>query len=251
MTQAVRQKLGVDRKSSKPLHLQIEQQLRQLLHRAEYRHGKLLPSEVELAKEFRVSRNTLRAAMTRLGAEGLLTRTPKVGTRVSSKAPHTSLEAWESFTEEMRRQGITVENFRLQLIREPAKPEVAGALGIKQGTLVWKLRRIRGWDNTPAVLAVSWLHPSVNISGNEEFSRPLYRVIGGICGAAPVISREEITALRADKKLARDLHVRAGEAILLRKRVIFAADNRVIEFNMNYYRTDRYTLTLTLGRPKS
>lgn len=249
MAQALRKKLRVDRSSSVPLHLQIEQQLRQMLHRAEYRNGKLLPSEVALAKEFRVSRNTLRAAMARLGLEGLLQRTPKVGTRVAAKPPHSSLEAWESFTEEMRRQGITVENFEQELISETANDEVASALGVEPGTSVWKLRRLRGWDGVPAVLAVSWMHPAIGITGAEDFSRPLYRVLGETGGMIPHTSREEITAIGADAALAEDLQITVGEAVLLRKRVISDSSAQVLEFNLNYYRTDRYTLTLTLGKP--
>lgn len=251
MKEKSRKRLRVDRGSGEPLHLQIERQLRRLLHRPEYRNGKLLPSEVVLARELKVSRNTLRAAMTRLGAEGLLHRTPKVGTRVASKPPHSSLEAWESFTEEMRRQGIAVENYDLLLERERANAEVADALGIAPMAIVWRLRRIRGWDGVPAVVAVSWLHPAIGLSGAEDFDRPLYEVIGRVSGLVPVVSREEITAMEADRALAKDLKIAPGDAVLLRRRVIVDARGRVIEFNQNFYRTDRYTLTLTLGRPKS
>lgn len=46
-----------------PLHIQAETYLRQLIEKEEYKTGKLLPTEVELAKMLNISRNTLRQAI--------------------------------------------------------------------------------------------------------------------------------------------------------------------------------------------
>ena len=105
--------LTLDRTSAVPLHLQIERLLRRMLDEAEYRNGKVLPAEPVLADRLGVSRNTLRAAMTRLESEGLLERTPRVGTRVAPRRPHVSLAEWYSFSGEMHRQGIEVQDFEL------------------------------------------------------------------------------------------------------------------------------------------
>lgn len=241
--------LKLDRSSPVPLHLQIEQALRRMVQRAEYRNGKLLPTEVSLAEQLQVSRNTLRAAMTRLEAEGLLKRTPKVGTRVERTKPHVSLSQWHSFTEEMRRQGITVENYELALSRAPAGKEVASALGLEATREVWQLRRLRGWAAVPAVLSLSWLHPALGLSGNEDFRLPLYEVIFQACGTTPAVSREEISAIQTDAALAASLAVGVGEPVLLRKRIILDGKGRPIEYNLNYYRTDRYSLTMDLESP--
>jgi GntR family transcriptional regulator len=239
----------LDRNSHLPLHAQIEQVLRRLIRRPEYRNGKILPGEVEMATKLKVSRNTLRAAMTRLESEGLLERRPRVGTRVAPGRPHTSLAHWHSFSREMRQQGIEVVNFELSLRREPAPEEVALALSLMPNELVWRLRRVRGWDGRPAVLAVSWLHPSLGIQGDEDFSRPLYEVLAKAAGVTPSISREEISAVAADEMLAGALAVEIGHPILLRRRTIFDRRRRPLEYNHNYYCGDRHRLTLDLRGP--
>lgn len=72
-------KLQLDPNSSKPLHQQAEDLLRQMIQQEEYRKGKLLPNEVELSKELNISRNTLRQAINRLVFEGLLVRKKDTG----------------------------------------------------------------------------------------------------------------------------------------------------------------------------
>jgi GntR family transcriptional regulator len=239
----------LDRNSSTPLHAQIEQVLRRLIRRPEYRNGKILPGEVEMATQMRVSRNTLRAAMARLESEGLLERRPRIGTRVAMGRPHTSLAHWHSFSREMQQQGVEVVNFELSLRCEPAPEEVTAALSVTPGEKLWRLRRVRGWDGRPAVLAISWLHPSLAIAGDEDFHRPLYEVLSEVAGVTPAISREDISAVAADEDLARALAVRVGHPILLRRRTIFDRRRRPLEYNQNYYCSDRHRLTLDLRGP--
>jgi GntR family transcriptional regulator len=241
--------MKLNRASSVPLHAQIEQALRRMLREPEFRGGQLLPPEVVLAARLRVSRNTLRAAMTRLESEGLLERTPKVGTRVARPKPHLSLTQWHSFTEEMRRQGIAVENFETKLSWVHTTAGAARALGLKPGSVAWQLRRVRGWDGVPTVLAISWLPPFLGITGTEDFSRPLYEVLHKTSRVSPAVSREEINATLAGTAVAEALHITPRDPVLLRSRIILDKQGRPIEYNLNYYRTDRYRLTLDLESP--
>ncbi len=67
-------KIEIDHNSSTPLHIQAEMLLRELITKQEYQEGKLLPNEVELSTQLRISRNTLRHAISKLVNEGILTR---------------------------------------------------------------------------------------------------------------------------------------------------------------------------------
>ncbi len=239
----------LDRESKTPLHSQVERALRRLIQEPRYRQGMILPGEVEMSIALGVSRNTLRAAMARLEAEGLLERTPGVGTRVALGRPQTNLAEWYSLSREMRRQGIDLVNYEMSVRQSPAPEDVAAALSIAAGDLVWVIRRLRGWDDCPAVLAISWLHPRLGIQGTEDFRRPLYAVVHEVAGVSPSISREEISAVSADAKLARSLKVDPGYPVLLRRRTILDRSSAPLEYNPNYYRTDRYRLILDLSGP--
>lgn len=55
---------------------QVEKQLREAIFSATFKRGERLPSEAQLAKEFRVSRSTVREALRALAAERLITKLP-------------------------------------------------------------------------------------------------------------------------------------------------------------------------------
>jgi len=64
----------------------IEQELRRKIHSRDWKPGMRIPSEAELCEEFKVSRTTVRAALSNLRSERLLLSRPKIGTLVSSIA---------------------------------------------------------------------------------------------------------------------------------------------------------------------
>lgn len=230
------------RQGDKPLHLQAEQWVRELIARPEYRDGKLLPDEVSLAKELDISRNTLRAALQRLVAEGMLYRVPGVGTRVAHRQISSKVTAWTSFSNEMKRLGINVEDSEWTLERLPAPATVAQRMGIKDGTPSCCLRRIRGWDNIPAVFAVSWLHPSIMIDGTLPSGTPMYQVIAATSGMRPASSFEEVNAITASTEVAQALQVKKGSAVLLRRRIVKDSSGSIMEYCETFSRPDRYTL---------
>jgi GntR family transcriptional regulator len=236
----------INRLSNVPLHIQIEAALRQMIQDPVYRAGKTLPDEITLAKSFGVSRNTLRTSFAKLVNDGLLKRVRKRGTQVAPETVMTTLDAWHSFTEEMRRRGVTVVNFKLELIQAMPPEEVVIALGVKPRHKLWCLRRVRGWDEAPGILAVSWFSPTIKITGGEDFNLPLYEVLGKL-GIIPKISREQITAEAAEGDTAELLQIPAKTPILVRRRLILTRRRQPIEYNVNTYVGSRYTIALDLA----
>jgi GntR family transcriptional regulator len=243
--------LRLDHRSRVPLHVQAENVLRELIRRPEYQNGEFLPDEVTLARQLGVSRNTLRAASARLTQEGLLERKAGVGTRVVSRPVHSGLAAWHSFTREMAKRGVQVQTFALDVEQTEADAEVARALRIRPGTRVLRLDRLRGWDGEPVVHFRSWLHPRLGLTGNEDFARPLYEVIASACGVVDDHAHEEMSAVAADPVLARLLRVRRSTPLLRRRRVVFDASGRPIEYAVVHYLSSRFTLTLDLRKEPS
>lgn len=238
----------IDRSSGLPLHSQIDSILRELIRRPEYADGSLLPDELTLARQFGVSRGTVRAGMQKLIYDGLVDRRQGHGTRVSRPPLQTGIAEWHSLTGEMRAQGIEVHNYSLDLELVVASDEVSNALQLKGPRPAWRLRRVRGWSDEKVVLTVSWMHPRLGIKGNENFHRPLYEVIEEVSGVVPVRSIEEITACLADEQLAAVLNVEVGSPLLLRKRATLDANGEPVEHNVNWYRSDIHSLRMDVQR---
>ncbi len=231
-----------------PLHAQAEQALRGLIREPVYQQGQLLPDEVGLARRMGVSRSTLRAALDRLVREGLLERRRGVGTRVRPAGTSSNLTAWTSFTREMRALGVEVQTFHCTAVWVRATGEVARALGVDPGTRVLRLDRVRGYHGEPVVYFRSWLHPRLPLQPGDDFQQPLYELIAQRSGVTPVHSEEHLRAVPAKAPIGTWLHVKPGTPLLLRQRRVCDAGGRPLEYALNHYRGDRFTLHLDLHR---
>ena len=240
--------LRLNHRSAVPLHAQAGQLLRELVRQPAYRDGALLPDEVSLATRLGISRGTLRAGIAQLVHEGLLERRAGVGTRVRPPAAESGIGAWRSFSQEMARKGIKVENYRQEFAQADATNTVARALRIRTGANLWRLDRVRGWEGRPVLHSRSWFHPRLRLTGREEFSQPLYEVIERQTGAVAEKAREEFVATAANATLAKLLAVPPGEPLLLRSHIVLDAAGRPLEFAQVHYVSQRFALTLELRR---
>ncbi|PWG78759.1 GntR family transcriptional regulator [Pararcticibacter amylolyticus] len=241
-------KLEIDHRSQTPLHKQAESLIRELINHPDYKSGKLLPREIELSEQLKISRNTLRQAINTLVTEGLLVRKKGVGTRVENKRIFTGAGNWLSFSEEMRILGIEIHNFELQIFRQEVSAEAAAFFDIEQGTKVMRLERLRGKKEYPFVYFTSEFNPEIPLSASENYNRPLYEILESDYGIIAHTSKEEISATAADHFIASKLDVKPGVPILVRKRFVYDVYNNPIEYNIGCYRADSFTYTIESKR---
>jgi len=231
----------LNRNNGVPLHVQIELHLRKLISHPPYSLGALLPDELTLASRLGVSRGTVRNSILKLVYQGLLERRKGVGTKVVQSG----IIAWASLTGEMRRKGIDVKSFLLNVSEAPAKPIVAAALQVATGISVLRLDQVRGWDGRPVLQSQSWFHPRLKLSGLEDFRQPLYGLLKEVTGVAASYAREEFVAVTANAAIERRLNVKKGTPLLLRRRTTVDADDQPIDYAEIYYHTGAISLTLT------
>lgn len=240
LLQPVRAGVGI------PLYLQVEAQLRRLASDPVFQEGALLPDELTLADRLGVSRGTARAAILRLVNGGVLERKAGVGTRLRRHPVESGVRAWRSFTREMAAKGVTVQTFRLDFAQVVATKQVALGLGVRPGTRVARLDRLRGWDGMPVLLCRSWFHPRLGLTANLDYTRPLYDVIEASTGLVAERAREEFAAVSADFALAAQLKVQRGAPLLYRSHSVSDARGRPIEYAELHYVSARFKLTMEL-----
>ena len=237
-------KLELDPNSSLPLHQQAEDLLRRMIQQEEYQHGRLLPSEVELSQQLNISRNTLRQAINRLVYEGLLIRKKSYGTTVAPLKVMGNARNWMSFSQEMKKQGMEVENFELHISRKKAPAEATDFFKCSPDTRLLCLERLRGRPGLPFVYFISYFNPDIPMTGEEDLAQPLYENLEKKYGVRVKTSREMISAAAVDAELADKLEINEGEPILVRKRFVFDVDNMPVEYNIGYYRADSFTYSI-------
>jgi GntR family transcriptional regulator len=241
-------KLAIDHKSPIPLHIQAERLIRELIQAPEYKAGKLLPNEVDLAKKLAISRTTLRQAINTLVNEDLLIRKKKVGTKVAHEKMSSKSMNWLSFSQEMKARGIKIKNYMLHLSWVLPDEYLANFFEIKPDKKVLKLERIRGNVDEPFVYFISYFHPRIGLTGDEDFKTPLYEMLENVHSTVAVTSKEEISARLADKAIAAKLEIDPGSAILLRKRYVFDQGDRPMEYNLGYYNAESFIYTVESKR---
>lgn len=236
--------LKLDHNSTIPLHVQAENLLRALISREEYQNGKLLPNEVELAQQLNISRNTLRQAINRLVFEQRLIRKKGYGTVVAPKGVYSNARNWTSFTREMMTLGIEIKNFELHVSWKIPSENIAAFFNVDPGTKLLCMEKLRGKTDFPFVYFISYFNPEIGITGQEDFSLPLYDMLAKEFGVKVGTSREEVNARRCPASYAEKLNIEEGDPILVRKRYVYDLDDKPVEFNIGYYRADSFTYSI-------
>lgn len=241
-------KFTINHKSPIPLHIQAEEVLRQMIQEPEYKGGKILPNEVEMSKHLAISRTTLRQAINKLVFEGLLVRKKKTGTRVAQMPVSSKSNNWLSFSQEMKLRGITIRNFELHITWVKPDDEIANFFEIKKDKLVLRMEKVRGRPDEPFVYFVSYFHPRIGLTGEEDFALPLYEMLESEHSTIATLSKEEISAQAATADIAKKLRVGEDSPILFRKRFVYDQGQRPMEFNLGYYKADSFVYSVESTR---
>jgi GntR family transcriptional regulator len=146
--------------ASRPYYVQVADALREEIRAGTYRPGDRLPSERELVERFRVSVNTVRAALVQLRTEGLVESRRGVGAFVADQLPVrrlstdiTEARGFYSMLDRIGKQPAT----RTTVERGPASVEVADQLQVEVGAEVVIRARVLGTEGDPPVgLAMSY-----------------------------------------------------------------------------------------------
>lgn len=241
-------KFQIDHKSNIPLHFQVEELLRKMIAAPQFKNGALFPKEVELANRLGVSRNTVRQATNKLQHEGLIIRKKGVGTKTAGKKPlATGLDHWYSFTQEMREKGIHVINLELKVESVVPDKKIADFFGITKSKKVLKLSKLKGAQGDPIVFFESYFHPRIGVNEKDDFDIPLYTMLEREYGIVVVRSSENISA-RLAGNIGKKLKIAATEPVLVRERFVYDIGERPIEYNLGYYRSDKFIYSIDIKK---
>lgn len=239
----------LDPKSPFPLHYQIREALR-----AHAKDGKLaddkgkIPTEMELSERFNVSRITVRKALAQLESEGVLNRIRGRGTFLNAN----KVEQWSGqllgFSETIKEAGFIpgAETITYGIEKKLDK-------NIKKELLLesaWGIKRLRFADK----VAIAVEHSYFPIDLGLEFEKQnldqllIYDFIEKKLQINLSESKQNISAINADKELSKILDVEIGQALIYAQRVTYSDDGRRIEFLNAYYRPDYFQFIVQLKR---
>ncbi|MGB1239904.1 MAG: histidine utilization repressor [Pseudomonadales bacterium] len=119
---------------STPRFMTIKEHIAQLINRGELTPGDRVPSENELCQQFSVSRMTARRALEVLNDEGLLVRTPGLGSFVAEHRPVSTMLEIRNIADEVHERGHSYRAEVIQLEETQADAQSAWLLDVPPGT---------------------------------------------------------------------------------------------------------------------
>lgn len=234
-----------DPQAASPLYMQLAQALAQAIREGVYSAEEALPSERVLAETLELSRVTARKAIDRLVEQGLIVRKRGSGNYIAPKLEQ-PLSRLSSFSEELHQRGFTPSSRWLARGFTPAAPDEQLSLELKAGERVARLERQRLADKVVMAYEVSVLPESV-LPDPQAVESSLYAHLSQR-GGAPVRALQHIRAINADAKLAAQLDIPVGTAVLFITRVGYLASGQAVELTHSYCRSDYYDFVAEMRR---
>jgi GntR family transcriptional regulator len=230
----------------RPKHAQLRDALAELAAN-ELGPDAAIPSERELMTTYDVSRATVRKAIDGLVADGLLTKIHGRGTFVVRPRLESRLHL-ASFSQDMRRRGLTPSTRLLAIELDQPPAEAAKALGLAADAKAWRLDRVRLADGEPIALENGW-HPQALVPGldRHDLGGSLYELFADEYGLTIDAAEQTLWGESADDQVAGRLDCPVHTPLLVFRRVSSAA-GQPIEYVVSRYRGDRYQIHMSLGR---
>lgn len=226
---------------------------------AEGRFADGLPGEFALMEEFGVARVTVRRALEKMAADGLISREPGRGTRPIRTATPSMGEGGQGISVQRANLGGLLENLVSMGLRTSVKvidvqtvtasASVAAALQLNLGDAVQKAVRVRSTREGPLSHITTYVPAEVARQfGRRELARKPILVLLEEAGVQVGRAHQTISAKLADATLAQHLDVSVGSALLAVRRLVYDANERPVQWLHGLYRPDRYTYEMQLSR---
>jgi GntR family transcriptional regulator len=240
----------VDARQPTPLYHQIYSILRDEIIDGGYANGDILPSELELTRDYGVSRVTAKRALNELAADGLVSRERGRGTVVRYEAVSAPIRSSvEGLLENLLQMGLKTSVRLISFGYVPASARVARALACDAGAEVQRAVRVRSLEGEPFSHLTTHVPADIgrSYSRGDLASLPLLGLLER-CGVIVCSARQTLTATLADARIAPLLEVQIGAPLLRISRTVYDQQARAVEYITGLYRPDRYQYQMDLNR---
>jgi GntR family transcriptional regulator len=224
-----------------PKYMQIQTSISNWIAQGDINPGDQIPSERELSQQFKVSRMTVRQAISNLVNLGVLQRNHGVGTFVSRLKIEHDIGQLVSFTESTLRRGLNPSGKLLEFAHLLADEKLARALHVNIGEKLSCLVRVRFANNEPLVLERCYF-PCSRFPQIEKYdleNQSMYHIWREEYGVTFGKMRQTLEPVAATEYEAHILGVPVGFYLMLVERITFDSDDQPVEYARDVHRGDK------------
>jgi len=225
---------------AKPVSEQVYEILLERLDKGQYAPKERMPSETRLASEFDVSRATVRIALARLEAQGLIIRRQGDGTYANPAAlgihlkPHQEWQIIQQIQASGRNPAIDL----LAAERLPASQIDLGELFDERSPELWQFRYRFLADNEPVMVALYTLPADLlePFDPQEDLVQPLIKFLDEFSKQKLAYGQATFNGVAAHDLIAAELQVAPGSSVLEVRSRLFNQNDHLIALTREYYR---------------
>ena len=231
----------------------VSERLRELIMEGKLPPGSQLPNEPDLSALLKVSRSTVRSALTILEQGGFVIRHWGVGTFISKNPPtYNNLSLNSGVTQLIRSSGAEPGFVELLMSVRPANERVASLLNLELGDSVVVFERVRLANDRRVVFSIDIIpHLIFQNFGNgisldevEQFlhdEQSMYTFLHERLGLGIHHGIARIRPLRAEAYISDKLEIPPGSSILHIEQVDFGNDGEPVALTDEYYDPEAFT----------
>lgn len=219
-----------------PLYLQIKNIIKDRISHGVYALGENIPPEPQLESEFKVSKITVRNAITELVQEGYLEKKSGKGTKVIRNTSTSKLSKGKRFTEILVGAGHKIYK---QLVEAEVVVNEEGTEPYELfGKHCLRIERLYHFDGVPYIHFTHYLTTILeDIELADLNAQSLYGLIEEE-GISLEKFRDEFAAENAPLRISEVLGVEPEAPILKRLRYAYDEAGTIIEYSIGYYNTE-------------
>lgn len=233
-----------------PLYYQLDNILREKIISGEYRPGDPIQTEDQLIQSYKVSRITVRKALSGLEKDGLIIRKRRIGTFVTKKpVPLEPVKLTGEIGDIVARGTKTYSRIiGFDFVNPPEK--AARVLNLDENTRALKIERIRLVKGLPLVYSINYVPGDIGdkITRKDLSANPIYHTLEKKCKEKIGSGTQTVAATVADSRIASLLQVMTGAPLLKIERIVFNTKGRPVNYVTLLYRADRYHYSVNLVR---
>ena len=236
--------------SSQPRYLMLAQSLMDDISAGRYPVGDLIPTELELCKQFNVSRHTVREAIRRLCDMGLVTRQAGVGTRVQAVQP---ASRYGNTSEGVSDLFQRVRDIRLVITEREeivADEKLTELLECKPGQVWQHIHGGRFHEDGTSLASITDIYIPLayrSAIGDQTHPEiPIYEMIEQKYGVAVAEVVQQVSATLITGDQSEKLKVESGSTGLFVVRKYLSAKGDILEVAVNLYPGEKFSYSSRL-----
>jgi GntR family transcriptional regulator len=238
-----------------PVYYQIKQTLKNWILNREFNPGEKIPTEFELADKFKVSRLTVRQAISQLVQEGFLVSKRGEGTFVTKNSDLISSFSLEftGFMDDLFYQISKSQTKSVKISRVSVPKMVKDRLKLENADeKVIQIKRVRFLEKKAFAYTINYLPLEIGarISEKDLYKRPLMEILEKDFGIQFTEAFQTIQASFSDQEVSEHLEIASGSPILFVERIMYTKNREPVELVQSSYRGDLYKYIVRLKKMK-